>query len=130
MRYSASEKLEIIRLVDQTLAQCPQIETAVPGWIKWRHENGGKAFYAPGYQPGRGWDRDLGPMTREQAIAKAQEVWVGTTTSAAAFVKMLEVLGVTVEGIDGGGGSLSFASRYSSLGRAAARLDGLASRRP
>jgi hypothetical protein len=33
-------------------------------------------------------------MTREQAIAKAQEVWVGTTTSAAAFVKMLEVLGV------------------------------------
>jgi hypothetical protein len=41
-------------------------------------------------------------MTREQAIAKAQEVWVGTTTSAAAFVKMLEVLGVTVEGIDGG----------------------------
>jgi hypothetical protein len=114
-------------------------------------------------------------MTREQAIAKAQEVRVGTTTSAAAFVKMLEVLGVTVEGIDGGklrrdlgrcrsgpsptrwvgtphfgeddfeaapdegrntvvvllpGGALSFASRYSSLGRAAARLDGLASRRP
>ena len=86
----------------QTLAQCPQIETAVPGWIKWRHENGGKAFYAPGYHPGRGWERDLGPMTREQAIAKAQEVRVGTTTSAAAFVKMLEVLGVTVEGIDGG----------------------------
>ena len=86
----------------QTLAQCPQIETAVPGWIKWRHENGGKAFHAPGYHPGRGWERDLGPMTREQAIAKAQEVWVGTTTSAAAFVKMLEVLGVTVEGIDGG----------------------------
>ena len=50
--------------------------------------------------PGRGWERDLGPMTREQAIAKAQEVWVGTTTSAAAFVKMLEVLGVTVERID------------------------------
>jgi hypothetical protein len=41
-------------------------------------------------------------MTREQAIAKAQEVRVGTTTSAAAFVKMLEVLGVIVEGIDGG----------------------------
>ena len=56
----------------------------------------------PGYHPGRGWEHDLGPMTREQAIAKAQEVWVGTTTSAAAFVKMLEVLGVTVEGIDGG----------------------------
>jgi hypothetical protein len=43
-----------------------------------------------------------GARAREQAIAKAQEVWVGTTTSAAAFVKMLEVLGVTVEGIDGG----------------------------
>jgi hypothetical protein len=34
--------------------------------------------------------------------ARGKGIWVGTTTSAAAFVKMLEVLGVTVEGIDGG----------------------------
>jgi hypothetical protein len=82
--------------------QAHALRAPAPGGVVKDPPAGGKAFYAPSYHPGRGWERDLGPMTREQAIAKAQEVRVGTTTSAAAFVKMLEVLGVTVEGIDGG----------------------------
>jgi hypothetical protein len=69
----------------QTLAQCPQIETAVPGLIKWRHENGGKAFYAPGYHPGRGWERDLGPMTREQAPKCGARTRAGTPCQRSAI---------------------------------------------
>ena len=84
----------------------------------------------PAGTPDFGEDDFEAPPTWDDAVRAPPDEGVGTPRSGEDDFEVAPDEGRNTVVVLLPGGALSFASRYSSLGRAAARLDGLASRRP